>query len=264
MQRDLEGRVALVTGASRRAGIGCAIAARLAAHGAALLVHGHPGGDRARSARWAEPGGMEAVAEALRQHGGRVETLEADLGDPAAPQQLVDEAVRRLGRLDAVVANHTYWSGQGLEALTAEDLDRHLAVNVRATLLLVAAFARAREAQGAGAPDGRVVVLLSGTHRGAMTGELGYVASKSALHGLVPSLAAGLAPRRITLNGVNPGPTDTGWGSEALRPELLARSPFGRLGEPDDAARLVAWLVSDEACWITGQVIDSEGGFERG
>lgn len=264
MQRDLEGRVALVTGASRRAGIGFAIAARLAERGAALLVHGHPGSDRARSPQWAEPDGMAAVAEALRARGASAETLEADLAEPAAPDHLVAEAQRRLGRLDAVVANHTYWSGQGVEALTAEDLDRHFAVNVRATLLLVAAFARAREAAGPDAPDGRVVILLSGTHRGAMTGELGYVASKSALHGLVPSLAAELAPRRITVNGVNPGPTDTGWVSEARRPELVARSPFGRLGEPDDAARLVAWLVSDEACWITGQVIDSEGGFARG
>ncbi|MDX1649941.1 MAG: SDR family NAD(P)-dependent oxidoreductase, partial [Myxococcota bacterium] len=204
MERDLSGRVALVTGASRRAGIGFAVASRLAGRGAALLVHGHPTGDRARTASWADPGGMSAVAEALRAEGARVETLEADLADPSAPGHLVEEARRRLGRLDAVVANHAYWSGQGVDAVTAGDLDRHLAVNVRATLLLVSAFAAAHD----GGPGGRVVLMLSGTHRGPMTGELGYVASKGALHQLVPSLAAELAPRRITVNGVNPGATD--------------------------------------------------------
>jgi 3-oxoacyl-[acyl-carrier protein] reductase len=260
MERDLAGRVALVTGASRRAGIGFAIASRLARRGAALLVHGHPGGDRKRSLHWADPGGMQGVAEALRAHGGPVEALEADLAEPQAPARLVDAARARLGRLDVVVANHTYWSGQGIGAVTAEDLDRHLAVNVRATLLLVSAFAAGHD----DAPGGRVVLMVSGTHRGPMTGELGYVASKGALHQLVPSLAAELAPRGITVNGVNPGATDTGWVSEEFRPELLRRHPFGRLGEPDDAARAVAWLASDEAAWITGQVIDSEGGFLRG
>ena len=260
MERDLAGRVALVTGASRRAGLGFAVASRLARRGAALLVHGHPAGDRVRGGAWPDRGGMAAVAQALRAQDGPVETVEADLGDPDAPAYLVEEAWRRLGRLDVVVANHAYWSGEGIETLTAEDLDLHLAVNVRASLLLVAAFA----AQHDGSPGGRVVLMLSGTHRGPMTGELGYVASKGALHQLVPSLAAELAPRRVTVNGVNPGPTDTGWISEAFRPSLLGRFPMGRVGEPDDAARLVAWLASDEAAWITGQVIDSEGGFVRG
>ncbi|MDX1649445.1 MAG: SDR family oxidoreductase, partial [Myxococcota bacterium] len=224
------------------------------------LLHGSPAADRARGAAWEDPGGLEALAAALRDAGGRVACVEADLARAEAPARLVEEARRHLGRLDVVVAGHAYWSGQGVDTLTAEDLDRHLAVNVRATLLLVSAFARGHD----GAPGGRVVLLLSGTHRGPMTGELGYVAGKGALHQLVPSLAAELAPRRITVNGVNPGPTDTGWVSERLRPELLRRAPMGRVGEPDDAARLVAWLVSDEAAWITGQVIDSEGGFVRG
>jgi 3-oxoacyl-[acyl-carrier protein] reductase len=81
--------------------------------------------------------------------------------------------------------------------------------------------------------------------------------------GVTASLAAHLAPRHITVNAVNPGPTDTGWATPEVHEELLARMPMGRWGLPDDAARLVAWLCSDEARWITAQVVDSEGGFRR-
>ena len=98
---------------------------------------------------------------------------------------------------------------------------------------------------------------------GAMPGELPYIAGKGALHQLTASLAAACAPKRITVNCVDPGATDTGWASPAVRAEVLAEEPFGRWGEPDDAARLIAWLCSDDGGWITGQVIDSEGGFRR-
>jgi 3-oxoacyl-[acyl-carrier protein] reductase len=127
---------------------------------------------------------------------------------------------------------------------------------VRASLLLVQAF----HARHDGRPGGRIVLLTSGQHRGPMPGELPYIAGKGALHQLTLSLAAAVAPKRITVNTVDPGATDTGWPSPAIHAEVLAQEPFDRWGEPDDAARLIAFLCSEDARWVTGQVITSSGG----
>jgi 3-oxoacyl-[acyl-carrier protein] reductase len=250
----LEGRVALVTGATRRRGIGAAIARRLAEAGASVCVHSFAAYDAEQP--WAEPEGPDALVAELRTIGPEIVHVEADLADPASPAALVEACHARLGRLDVVVANHARSISQSLEELTAGELDAHLAVNTRATLLLVQAFAARHD----GAAGGRVVLLLTGQHRGPMPDELPYIASKGALHQVVPSLAVALAARGITVNGVNPGPTDTGWATPELHAEIEALAPQGRWSQPDDVARLVAWLATDEARWITGQVIDSTGG----
>lgn len=207
---------------------------------------------------------LEAAGARVFTHGwGEQEQapdLELDLADPAAPARCVDAAVTALGGLDVLVANHAASADQALGELTAETIDRTLAVNVRATLLLVQAFAAARD----GRAGGRVILLTSGQGRGPMPRELPYVASKGAISALVRSLADELAPRAITVNAVNPGPTDTGWASEQIRERVLAAMPMGRWGEPEDAARLIAWLASEDAGWVTGQVIDSDGGFRYG
>lgn len=255
-QKPLAGRVALVTGASRRIAIGVAIARRLAADGAAVLVHGWSAHDAGQP--WgADPGGAEAVAEELRAAGSAVEHLSADLASPDAPGRLVQTATDAFGHLDIVVANHARSSTQSLEELTADEIDLSFAINTRATLLLVKAFA----AQHDGRPGGRVVLFTSGQYHGAMPSELAYVASKGALHQLTASLAAHLMPRGITVNCVNPGPNDTGYATDETRAAVASHIPGGRWGTPDDAARLVAWLVSDEAEWVTGQVIASDGGW---
>jgi 3-oxoacyl-[acyl-carrier protein] reductase len=146
-----------------------------------------------------------------------------------------------------------------LEDLTAAEIDRHLLVNVRASLLLVQAFVRQHD----GRPGGRVGLMTSGQHLGPMTRELAYAASKGALHQITASLSDLLIDRGITVNMVNPGPTDTGYADPAHHAEVVRRMPLGRWGQPDDAARLIGWLVSDDAEWVTGQVINSEGGFRR-
>ena len=105
---------------------------------------------------------------------------------------------------------------------------------------------------------------MSGQTLGPMLGELPYATTKGALETFVRQLAPEVMPLGITVNAVNPGVTDTGWIGDDLRPRLLAQMPAGRLGEPEDVARLVAWLCSEEAGWVTGQVIASEGGFVRG
>jgi 3-oxoacyl-[acyl-carrier protein] reductase len=97
-----------------------------------------------------------------------------------------------------------------------------------------------------------------------MSDELAYSATKGAIEAFTRGVAPAVAPKGITVNAVNPGPTDSGWITPELRDVLLTRFPMGRLGTPEDAARLVVWLASSDAGWVTGQVIHSEGGFNRG
>jgi 3-oxoacyl-[acyl-carrier protein] reductase len=269
--RPLAGRVALVTGVSRRVGIGVAVARRLAAFGADLFVTSWTAHDREQP--WgADPGGMDAVLAELRSGvaatpapgagrpaDGRIEHLEADFLDPEAPARVVSAAVEAFGHVDLLICNHARSSAGGLGELTAAELDATLAVNTRAVLLLVQAFAAAHD----GRPGGRVVLFTSGQQLGPMPDELAYAASKGALVAVTPSLADTLADRGITVNTINPGPTDTDYVDQATRERLARRFPAGRWGAPDDAARLVAWLCTDDAAWVTGQVINSEGGFRR-
>ena len=155
-----------------------------------------------------------------------------------------------------LVVNHARSGSGRLDELTAENIDAFLHENVRASLLLVREFAAQFEGE-----SGRVVLFTSGAHKSPMTGELAYAISKGALAVATLTLAEELAPRGITVNCVHPGPTDTGYGLADVDP--APQMPFGRWGEPDDAARLVAWLCSGDARWITGQVVESEGGFRR-
>jgi 3-oxoacyl-[acyl-carrier protein] reductase len=255
VDKPLAGRTALVTGASRRAGIGAAIARRLAQAGADLVLHAWSPHDADQPWGADDP---EDLARELRAHGGRVELVEADFAAPEAPAALV----RSAGHLDILVANHarsTPW--MPLERITAAEIDTAYAVNTRATLLLVQAFAAQHDDSR---PGGRVVLFTSDQGSGPMPDELPYAASKGALAQVTASLAAPLARRGITVNTVNPGPTDTGWATPQQREEAQRKMPFGRWGEPDDAARLVAWLVSDDGRWVTGQVINSDGGFGLG
>jgi NAD(P)-dependent dehydrogenase (short-subunit alcohol dehydrogenase family) len=250
----LEGRVAVVTGAGRRAGIGFATARRLVAAGASVLVHAWTPYDVREYGATDE----EAIAaiEELRADGGRVELVEADFADADAPARVVTAARAAFGHVDVLVVNHTRSSHVPLEELTADELDASLNENVRAALLLVKEFA----AQHDGREGGRVILMTSGQHISPMAGEIPYAVSKGALHQATKTLAEALIDRRITVNTVNPGPTDTGWGLADIEPRSM---PLGRWGEPDDAARLIAWLCTDDAQWVTGQVIDSEGGFRR-
>jgi 3-oxoacyl-[acyl-carrier protein] reductase len=252
----LQGRVVIVTGASRRVAIGAAIARRVVADGAAVLLHSWVPHDIEQP--WgADVDGPQGLVDELREQGGRVDHISADLADPDAPAALVAAARAAFGHVDAVVANHARSSAQELAELTAAELDLSYAVNTRATLLLVKAFA----AQHDGRRGGRVLLFTSGQYSGAMPGELPYIASKAALHEVTRSLAVHLIPRGITVNCINPGPNDTGYADDTARAALAAIHPGGRWSTPTDTARLVTWLLSDEADWITGQTIASDGGW---
>jgi 3-oxoacyl-[acyl-carrier protein] reductase len=251
----LKGRVALVTGVSRRKGIGLAIANQLAILGADVFIHSFTPYDADRE--WgADPDGMSALITALQKHGTKIAHAEGDFSDPAVPEKIMQNAVQIFGHIDILVANHTYSTMGSLEELTAADIDMHLQVNVRGTLLLAQAFA-AQHHQKSG---GRVILLTSGQQLNPMPGELAYVASKGALQQLTMSLSAHLIPRGITVNTVNPGATDTGWANAEVFDFVRAANPQGRWGNPADAARLIGWLATDDAQWITGQTINSNGG----
>lgn len=247
--------MALVTGVSRRIGIGFAVARSLLTFGADVFVQSWTQHDAAQP--WgADPAGLEAVITELAASGGRVEHAEADFADPDAPAVLFAAAHGAFGHIDILVVNHARSGSGTLHELTADEIDGYLHENVRASLLLVKEFA----AQHDGRPGGRVLLMTSGQHLGPMTREVGYAVSKGALHQATRTLSDALIDTGITVNTVNPGPTETGWIGEA---NPLPAMPLGRWGEPDDAARLITWLCTDDGGWITGQVIDSEGGFRR-
>lgn len=257
MRKALQDKVVLVTGVSRGVGIGAGIARRLADDGARLVIQSWPPHDAEQP--WGDdPGFPEALRGELRDRGVAVQHQKMDLADRKAPEELIAAAVAEYGRLDAVVANHARSSGQDLEHLTAEEIDLSYAVNVRATLLLVKEFAARFEDDTSG---GRVVLFTSGQYHGAMPSELPYIASKAALHELTASLAVHLMPRGITVNCIDPGPNDTGYADPHTLAEVAASMPGGRWGAPSDAAKLVAWLLSDDAEWVTGQTIASDGGW---
>jgi 3-oxoacyl-[acyl-carrier protein] reductase len=201
----------------------------------------------------------EALLEELRGAGVRVEAMEIDLSLPDSPEQLLDTVDERLGPPAILVNNAAHSTRDGYEALDAATLDAHYAVNLRATALLSVAFAR-RFDGGAG---GRIINLTSGQSLGPMPEEIAYAATKGAVEAFTRTLAVEVGHKGITVNAVNPGPTDTGWMTEDLKKELSAKFPAGRVGEPKDVARLVAFLAGDGAAWIIGQVLHFEGGFLR-
>jgi 3-oxoacyl-[acyl-carrier protein] reductase len=255
----LTGRTALVTGVSRRRGIGYAVASRLASMGASLAVHHHVTHDVQEYGEAVDLGALLAELRGSLRAEARLVDVAGDLGDPATAEAVIDAAVRDLGHLDVLVCNHAHGGDAvDLAGLTAEALDRHWAVNTRATLLLTRAFA----AQHDGRRGGRVIWMTSGQGLGPMSDNLAYAVSKAALAGATQSVADDLVGRGILLNTVNPGPVNTGYLDDAPG-ALLGSMPQGRFGEPDDPARLIGWLVSDDGEWVVGQVLHSEGGFRR-
>lgn len=253
-------RTTLVTGVSRRRGIGFAIAQRLLRdHGARVFVHSYAAYDATQP--WgADPGGITAVLTALGGKDDRLAHAEADLADSSAPEWLVSQAIKRLGALDALVVNHARSQQGTIAELDTNILDLTWAINVRASLLLVRAFAEQYQPHPHG---GRIVFFTSGQHRGPAPTEIPYAATKGALHQITATLADALAERDITVNCINPGPTDTGWATPEQESFVTRHMPRGRWNTPVEAANVVALLLSPDAATITGQIIDAEGGFRR-
>jgi len=175
-----------------------------------------------------------------------------DLSTSSGPSELLDAVTRDRGPISALVLSQAHDVETGILDTTAESFDMHMAVNARASLLLIAAFARQVPQDG-----GAIVALTSD----ATTGNLPYGSSKGALDRIVISAARELGPKLISANVLNPGPIDTGWMNVAIRNDLIREQPFGRLGLPTDIAAVVAFLVSDEGRWVSGQLLNADGGF---
>lgn len=200
-----------------------------------------------------------AIVPRLREDGWDVATsdlsgtdYDVDLSTPRGPADLLDAVAGDRGPIGALVLSHAHDVETGVLDTTAESFDAHVAVNARASLLLIAGFARQVPDDG-----GAVVALTSD----ATTGNLPYGASKGALDRIVISAARELGPLGISANVLNPGPVDTGWMDDQLREGLLPHQPLGRLGEPRDVAGVVAFLLSPEGRWISGQLLHADGGF---
>ena len=175
-----------------------------------------------------------------------------DLSSPAGPEKLVAAVNRDHGPIDALILSHAHDVQSGILDTTAEAFDTHVSVNARASLLLIASFARQIPAEGG------AIVALTSDHT---TGNLPYGASKGALDRIVISAARELGPLGISANALNPGPIDTGWMDERLRDILTADHALGRLGTPTDIAGVVSFLISHDGRWVSGQLLQTDGGF---
>jgi 3-oxoacyl-[acyl-carrier protein] reductase len=242
----LQGKAALVTGASR--GIGAAIARRLAADGARVVVNYS-----------SSAGAADEVVRRIRAAGGEATAVRADVSDPARIGPLFAEALRALGGLDVLVNNAGVFEMRPPQEIDVALYERLFNLNVRGVLL-----ASVEAARHFGPEGGRIINLSSGAARGSFPGASVYSASKAAVEALTRGFAADLGPRQVTVNAVAPGTTDTemlraGLPEEAKQ-HMIANTALGRLGTPEDIAGVVAFLACDDARWITGQVIDANGG----
>jgi NAD(P)-dependent dehydrogenase (short-subunit alcohol dehydrogenase family) len=285
---DFRGKVALVTGTSRRKGIGCAIALRLARDGADVAVTDRPI-DRDTIAPWESLGGwggLPSLVAEIEKLGRRALAVDADVSEPDQVEALVARTVDELGRIDILVNNHKYFDAGDDHALTRRSIvelpdaifDSYIAVNLKGTFLTCKAAARRMIAQGEG---GKIVNVDSLAGKRPRAGMGAYSASKAGILRLTEVLALELGRHGINVNAICPGATAT-WGtsgraiSEAMArglsedeavDEVYLRSgqfppggALGRPGRPEDQANAVAFLCSSEADFITGQAINVCGG----
>ncbi len=243
---QLNGKVALVTGGSR--GIGRACCEALAEHGATVVVNYVKGEAAARE-----------VADAIVAKGGKAEILGFDVADPKACEAAIEDVVKRHGKLDVLVANAGISIDGLLLRLKDEDLDRLFAVNVKGAL----ACARASTKAMMKAKTGRVIFLSSVVGEMGNVGQTAYAATKAAVIGAAKSIAREFASRNITVNAIAPGFIDTDMTShmnDAMKEHLVKIVPLGRTGTAREVAAACVYLASDEAAYVTGQVLRVNGG----
>ena len=217
----LKDKIAIITGVSRLKGIGAAICRGLAEEGYHIFF-----------TYWTEydkkmPWSIDAdepmkLKEELQTKGVKVACMELDLAQNTSPEQLMNSVTEQLGYPDILINNAAYSTNNDYSNLTADELDRHYMVNVRATTLLSSKFAQGFQKKS----GGRIVNITSGQFQGPMPGELAYATTKGAVDALTLTLSAEVAPLGITVNAINPGPTDTGWMTEEIKTELLTDVSF--------------------------------------
>jgi 3-oxoacyl-[acyl-carrier protein] reductase len=245
---DLKGKVAVVTGGSK--GIGAAIAKALSAAGAAVVVN------YASSKTDAEH-----VVAAIAAKGGKAIAVKGDVAKPADVERLFDETKKAFGRIDVLVNNAGVYKYVPIEQTTADEFNRQFNTNVLGTLLAI------KEAVKHFGPNGGSIINMSSvvSLKPVATAAI-YSATKSAVDAITRALAVELGPRKIRVNAIAPGLTETEGTHDAgmigsdFQKASLATIPLGRLGQPDDIARVAVFLASDDAGWITGERIPASGG----
>jgi len=247
VETGMKGRVAIVTGASR--GIGKAIAMELASKGASVLVNYR---SKAQEA--------EEVAAAILEQGGTATVCQADVTDEADVKRMTEHAKRHLGQPDMLIANAGVIQDQLAAAMTVDQWDTVIETTLRGTFLCIKAVVPGMMARRSGS----IVCLSSIAAARGGRGHANYAAAKGGVNALTMSLAVELAPRGIRVNAVAPGVVVTDMSQrvrEVAEAEIMAQIPLRRFGEPEDVARAVRFLASDDASYITGQVLYVTGGF---
>ena len=243
----LANKVAVVTGASK--GIGAGIAKALAAEGASVVVN-----------YASSQAGAEAVVQAITAAGGRAIAVRGDVSKAADAQGLIDAAIAAYGRLDILVNNSGVYEFAPIEAVTEDHFHKMFNVNVLGLLLATGA---ASKHLGEGAS---VINISSGVTSMAVPQSAVYSATKGAVDTITQVLAAELGPRKIRVNAINPGIVETegthaqGFIGSEFEAGLVARTPLGRVGQPEDIADIAVFLASDDSRWLTGEKLLASGG----
>ena len=257
----LDGQKILITGVSRSLGIGAALAKRFAEAGAAVAIHGYSAYDLTVGERnSASPNGTEVLAKQYQDMGLNVVLITpSDFEKHGTAEKVVGEAAEELGGLDGLILNHCYGTSVEMGKWTSKDIDTHLMVNVRASMMMMQTFVKQVDTTKSNA----VTLFTSGQYLSPMKNEMPYCVSKEAIICLCRQSAWELGDKNIRVNCINPGANDTGYCSDEIYDKIAKLHPSGRWGTPNDAADLVLFLHSSYGMWITGQVIASDGGIKE-
>ncbi|MFS0858945.1 SDR family oxidoreductase [Paenibacillus taichungensis] len=244
--KKLTGKVAVVTGSSR--GIGRAIAEQLAEMGADVVINYASSPDKA-----------EHVADIARQKGVRAITIQADLARKEDVERLFSETINQLGKIDILINNAGIMKTTPLADVTEEEFDQQFAINVKGTFFACQQALKHMENQG------RIVNFSTSVTGQMFPGYSVYAGTKGAVEQITRQLAKEFGSRQITINAVAPGPVNTELFSVGKTEQQLEgmrkMNAFGRLGEPEDIANVISFLVSEESQWVTGQTLRANGGF---
>jgi 3-oxoacyl-[acyl-carrier protein] reductase len=246
---DLKGKVAVVTGASK--GIGAAIAKSLGAAGAAVTVNYASGRE-----------GAERVVAAIKADGGKAIAVQGDVAKAADVRRLFAETKKAFGRLDVLVNNAGIYRFQPLDDITEDEFHSLFNTNVLGTILATKEAAKHFDDRG-----GSVINISSVASEDAVPTASVYSATKGAVDAVTRVLAAELGPRKIRVNAIAPGGVETegthsaGVMGSDFEKQMIARTALGRLGQPDDVARVAVFLASDDAAWLTGERLAASGGY---
>jgi 3-oxoacyl-[acyl-carrier protein] reductase len=239
--KELSGKVAIVTGASN--GIGRAIAERLAEDGAIVVVNYSKSSEKAQQ-----------VVVGIQGKGGKALAVQTDMSQVAEARRLVIDTVKQFNRLDILVNNAGKFMPKPLDDTTEEEFDSVIALNAKGPYFAMQEAARVLK------DGGRIVNISTGGTHLHFPGATAYLGSKAALEQYTKGLAQELAPKGVTVNTVSPGFTETGMMTDEYRQIGIQLTPMKRLGVPKDIADVVAFIVSEEARWVTGQTIQVGGG----